>query len=304
MDEDYKLAKWLNNDMTKAELSEFQTSRDYTILEKIKKYSSQLQTNSFDENTMLESVLTTPKQKTKSIPLYKTWGFRIAASILLLLSLTFFIKINSTVTEMAQNGEKKSFDLPDNSKVILNSGSEIAYKKWDWNSNRKLNLDGEAYFKVKKGKTFEVLTSLGKVTVLGTQFNVKARENRFDVTCFEGKVKVNYNNSETIITKGMRVAFENNKKIEILNTASTQPNWTNNEISFVKENLNTICKEISRQYNIEIVLKNIAENSLFTGTIPSNNLESALEIINITYHLQHKKIGVNKYILEPLNVKK
>ncbi|WP_395074472.1 FecR family protein [Flavobacterium sp.] len=304
MDEDYKLAKWLDNSMNEAELSQFKASDHYVVFEKIKKYSSQLETNSFDQDKMLAEVLVAPKEKTKIIPLYKTWVFRMAACIVLLLSLTFVLKTNVTATEIAQNGQKKSFELPDNSEVVLNSGSEIVYKKWNWDNNRKLNLNGEAYFKVTKGKTFEVATPLGKVTILGTQFNVKSRESRFDVTCYEGRVRVNYNNTEIIITKGMRVAFENNKKIIIPNTEFTQPKWINNEITFDKENLNTIIKEINRQYNIEIILKNTAENLLFTGTIPSNNLESALEIIDVTYHLQHKKVSDNKFILEPLNVKK
>lgn len=304
MEEDYKLAKWLDNDMNEAELTEFKATSEFTIYEKIKKYSSDLETNSFDQNTMLTEVLITSKEKTKVIPLYKSFIFRIAASIILLLSLTFVLKTNITATEIAQNGQKKTFKLPDNSKVVLNSGSEIVYKKWNWDNNRKLNLDGEAYFKVTKGKTFEVSTPLGKVTVLGTQFNVKSRENRFDITCFEGSVKVNYNNSQIIITKGMRVAFKNNKKITIPNTESTEPQWINYEITFVKENLNTIIKEINRQYNIEILLKNTSENLLFTGTIPSDNLESALEIIDVTYHLQHRKTSDKKFILEPLNVKK
>ena len=304
MKEDYKLAKWLNNDMNEAELTQFKATSEYVVYEKIKKYSSDLETNSFDQNTMLTEVLITPKEKSKVIPLHKSWIFRIAASIILLLSLTFVLKTNITATEIAQNGQKKTFDLPDNSKVVLNSGSEIVYKKWNWDNNRKLNLDGEAYFKVTKGKTFEVATPLGKVTVLGTQFNVKSRENRFDITCFEGSVKVNYNNTQIIITKGMRLAFENNKKITIPNTESTEPQWINHEITFVKENLNTIIKEINRQYNIEILLKNTSENQLFTGTMPSNNVESALEIIDVTYHLQHKKISDKKFILEPLNVKK
>ena len=228
----------------------------------------------------------------------------ISLIIVFKLSLTFVLKTNIAATEIAQNGQKKTFELPDNSKVVLNSGSEIVYKKWNWDNNRKLNLDGEAYFKVTKGKTFEVSTPLGKVNVLGTQFNVKSRENRFDITCFEGSVKVNYNNTQIIITKGMHVAFENNKKITVPDTEFNEPQWINHEITFVKENLNTIIKEINRQYNIEISLKNTSENQLFTGTIPSNNLESALEIINVTYHLQHKKTSDKKFILEPLNVKK
>ena len=118
-------------------------------------------------------------------------------------------------TQTANFGEKTTFSLPDNSEVVLNSGSEINYKKWNWDNNRRLELKGEAYFRVSKGRRFEVQTSLGKVSVLGTQFNVKARKNRFDVVCYEGRVKVNYANTQIILTHGQSVTFENGKQINM-----------------------------------------------------------------------------------------
>src|SRR5690606_22489623 len=128
----------------------------------------------------------------------------------------------------AAAGEKTEFLLPDNSKVVLNSDSEAEYKSWNWNKKRSVELKGEAFFKVAKGKTFDVNTSLGKVTVVGTQFNVKARDNRFDVTCFEGKVKVTYKNEEVFLTPGESVTFEEGEEIEIPETKAVLPGWINN----------------------------------------------------------------------------
>ena len=194
--------------------------------------------------------------------------------------------------------EKKiTFSLPDNSEVVLNSGSEIKFKKWNWNNNRTLKLDGEAFFKVAKGKKFEVETNLGKVAVLGTQFNVKARENRFDITCFEGRVKVNYKDKEIILTHGQSVSFENGSQI---NTKATNqnPEWLENQIAFNKEHLRAILDEIQRQYNVSIEVKTTYPDELFTGKIPTNNLDIALKIIATTYHLESTKTESNKIIFE------
>lgn len=297
MEENYKLAKWLSGEMTDSELKEFQSEPDYHLYEKIKKYSSELETASFDSQNMLNNILSIKKENRKVITFQPNWFMRIAAVLVICFGLLFTYTTFSTSKEYAENGNKTKFMLPDNSEVILNAGSEIEYKKWFWDNNRKLGLQGEAYFKVAKGKKFEVNTNLGKVTVLGTQFNVKARKERFDVTCFEGRVKVNYNDKEVILTKGQMVSFQDNEKIIHQATNENKPLWTKNEIGFEKENLSTIIDEIERQYNITIDGNKIKSEQLFTGKIPLNNIDVALQIISATYHLNYSKTTPTSYNL-------
>ena len=65
MEENYKLAKWLDGEMTDAELKEFQADPDFPLYEKIKLYSSQLETPKFDENKILNTVLETKNKPQK-----------------------------------------------------------------------------------------------------------------------------------------------------------------------------------------------------------------------------------------------
>lgn len=302
MEENYELAKWLAGEMTESEQKTFQETPEYATYIKIVNYSSLLNTPVFNENDMYENIIVNQKPSPKVISFYKSKWLQIAAIFIVFLSITFILKSQISFTEYAENGQKTTFLLTDNSEVVLNAGSKIEYKKWNWNNQRHLNLEGEAFFKVAKGKTFEVETSLGKVTVLGTQFNVKARKNKFEVSCFEGKVKVNYQNQEVVITKGKSVAFANGKAIEIPQKKANQPEWMNNELVFNNESLITILDELHRQYNVEFELKNQTSNQLFTGTIPMKNLDYALQILSAVYHLKCTKISSDKFILETLNV--
>lgn len=297
MEKNYILTKWLNDELTEAELAEFKTDPDFYNYEKIKNYSAQLKVADFDEAKVLENILAHKKTTPKVIPLYKNWMFRVAAILVLALGITFTLRNFSEETQFASNGARTTFSLPDNSQVVLNSGSEIEYKKWNWDNHRNLELNGEAYFRVAKGKKFEVKTNLGKVTVLGTQFNVKARKNRFDITCFEGRVKVNYKDKEIILTPGKSVAFENGKQLNLL-VDTQKPEWLENKIAFNKENLSNILDEIQRQYNVTIEVQAGYSNELFTGKIPLDNLDVALQIIATTYHLEPNKISPNKIIFE------
>jgi transmembrane sensor len=296
MEESYTLAKWLNNELSDAELATFMASDEYEQYEKIRKYSAQLKVAQFDEDKVLKTILKSEKTVPKVMLLYKKWLPRIAAILVLGLGIAFALQNFVKQTQIAENGAKTNFSLPDDSQVVLNAGSQIDYKKWNWDNHRNLELQGEAYFKVAHGRKFQVTTPLGKVTVLGTRFNVKARKNRFDVTCFEGSVKVNYNTFELVLAHGQSVTFENGKQTNT-NVNMHKPEWLKNKISFKKEQFQTVLDEIQRQYNVTINLKN-PQKELFTGQIPTNNLEVTLQIITKTYGLNSKKIANNKLFLE------
>ncbi|GGF25082.1 FecR family protein [Flavobacterium limi] len=291
------LARWLCNDLSEKELAEFEAGPDFEKYQKIKQYTDHLEVDELDENAMLSNILQQKKITPKVIPLYKKWAFRATAIFVLALGITFAMKKFIPETQTANFGERTTFMLPDNSEVVLNSGSEINYKKWNWNNNRRLELEGEAYFKVSKGRRFEVQTNLGKVSVLGTQFNVKARKNRFDVVCYEGRVRVNYANKQLILTHGQSVTFEDGEQFSALVKAS-KPEWMDNQICFNKENIKSLLDEVQRQYNITIELNAKDTTSLFTGKLPADDLNVALQIISTTYHLEAKKVSENKIIFD------
>jgi ferric-dicitrate binding protein FerR (iron transport regulator) len=228
-----------------------------------------------------------------------TWIPRIAAMFVVLLGAAFFLYAAHTTSQVTAAGQRDTFLLPDYSEVVLNAGSEADYKEFNWSSNRRLELNGEAYFKAAKGKTFDVVTPLGTVTVVGTQFNVKARNGRLDVTCFEGKVRVTSGNNVVLLTPGKSVAYKNGKSIDLeAGKNGTQPGWINNEAAFNTESLDNIISELERQYNITVKL-NVTTVPVkhYTGVIPTNNMATALDIIQAVYHLKSAKAGNNTIIL-------
>jgi ferric-dicitrate binding protein FerR (iron transport regulator) len=100
----------------------------------------------------------------------------------------------------------------------------------------------------------------------------------------------------------MKTIFENDKNIDVPNTSINQPEWINDEIVFYKENLNNIISEIERKYNVTIELNSNNNQQVFSGNIPSNDLDVALEILTKTYHLKIAKKTTNKITLTEINV--
>jgi transmembrane sensor len=293
MNEDTKLARWLNNEMNEAELAAFTASPGFETYRKIRDYSAQLTVPEADLDALYKNIQ--QEKNVTKVP-RNNWIPKIAAILVIALGLTYFLYTTRTTTQFAEAGKHIGFILPDSSSVVLNAGSTAEYKPNKWDSTRKLELDGEAYFKVAKGKTFDVVTPLGTVTVVGTQFNVRARKDRFEVTCFEGKVKVASKTDVVYLLPGESIAFEKGNVISIPLNDIQQPGWLSYETSFTAELPENIISEIERQYDVTIEVTGAIERKTFTGTLPMNDIDTALEIFSTVYHLKTEKRG-NKIIV-------
>ncbi len=291
------LAKWWAGEMTERELDAFEKLPEFKTYTKIKSISSQIKVSDFDTETMYQNIVQSKKNEKPTSKLTRNWFMKIAAILVLALGMTFLFKMYNVTNEYTLAGTKNSFLLPDNSQVVLNSGSEIDYKKWNWKKNRILNLKGEAYFKAEKGDRFEVNTDLGKVTVIGTAFNVKSRNTTFEVECYEGKVEVSFNEEIIVLTQNQNVAFRDGKKIPSIPLNDENPAWMRDEIKINSGSLDEILKELERCYNITIESKQISNNRKFTGTLPMNNLDTALQIVSKAYDLRYNTVSDKKVVL-------
>ena len=193
------------------------------------------------------------KREARRITLKPWYGLAAAATVALLLTF-FFYNPNQSIT--APYGEHLAHYLPDGSKVELNSGSSIYFSPKDWNNNRSLKLEGEAFFEVKKGSNFSVQTDKGKVEVLGTSFNVNTWGDAFIVDCFTGKVRVSImkGNSVQELTKGMGTSLQNSGKLASPYTfnPTQKTDWRKGEFNFKDQTLATIVATLERQFDINI----------------------------------------------------
>ncbi|RAJ17054.1 FecR family protein [Olleya aquimaris] len=299
MDKELLIKKWLNNDLTEAEEKAFKQLDDYAfnkeIVETAKLFKASAFTNIDDFETFKA------KYKTQNKPVKKLqWlspMLKIAGVIVIALGVYFTIFSNNNTEIKTLASQKTTIDLPDQSQVVLNALSVINYNKNTWEDNRTLKLDGEAYFKVAKGNTFDVITSQGKVTVVGTQFNVKQRNNFFEVQCFEGVVKVKSDTIIRTLTAGDVYRLLDGKFTQS-KTINTIAEWVNNTSVFNAIPIKQVFAELERQYNIKASLINVDGNRLFTGGFTHSNLEDALKSItqpmNLTFQLMSsKQVNIN-----------
>ena len=288
MENDYLLHKWLNNEATPEELEQLKADPKYASYIKIVDASSDFEIAEMNSQANFEAI----SNKTKSVRRLQNRNifsvvWKVAAVFALLLAGYYYTTTldTSVKTEIAQT---QTFLLPDGSEVALNAASKITYNKKDWANIRELTLDGEAYFKVKKGSNFSVKTDEGTVSVLGTQFNVSARDGLFTVACFEGLVSVAFNDTLLKLPAGQKIQIENGKLM--LNEANPNhsPVWLNDESSFENVSLQRVLEELERQFAVKVTVNNVNLDKKFTGTFTHKNLELALKSICEPLQLTYK----------------
>ncbi len=294
MQENY-LAKWLNNELSEEELAAFRQSEEFASYEKIARASRDLTPPSFDMERALAEFHGRKQQETRVVRMRPARQLmRIAAAVTVLIAASIFYISTLDETFTAEYAQRTEVVLPDASEVVLNAGSQISYSERKWDKERKLTLEGEAYFKVAKGEKFTVKTAVGSVSVLGTQFNVKSRDGYFEVTCYEGLVSVDHRGVKKRLPAGTAYLVINGQIREAQAPLTTEPSWVNNESSFKSIPLAFVLKEFERQFNVEVETRNIDLDELFTGSFSNTNMDLALQSIStpsqISFTLEGNKV--------------
>ncbi len=289
IDNDVFLAKWLANEISDIDLKKLVSQKDFIEYQKIKKgitFFDVIEAPLDDSYTKLKQKIQL-KKSTKVKQLYTKWAFSIAASLLLLFGINAFFN-QQDVFNVTNFGEQKTIALLDGSEAILNANSKLNYSKKKWKNKRVVFLQGEAFFKVKKGKTFVVKTKNGSVEVLGTEFNVKSFSDYFEVTCYSGKVKVVQNEKKKILLPNQSYQKINGNFIESNIVKTKKPDWLLGESSFNSVPIRYVLHELENQFQIKFVKNNIDQNILFTGSFPNNNKKVALKIVFDALEIKYK----------------
>lgn len=288
MDKDYLIKKWLNDDLTEAEQKAFEALPDAGINQKILAGAKAFKASHFSKPGSYEDLKA--QLKPHKTPVFSLQSYqllvRIAAILIIGFSATLFYIYNQNVEIATSVSQKTNITLPDGSYVQLNSESVLKYNRFLWKFRRKLYLTGEAFFKVQKGSDFDVKTSKGTVTVVGTQFNVKCRQNIFEVQCYQGIVRVKTPQKTLLLTKGQAVSVIDRKVIQ-KPVLDQLPQWLNDSSYFKSAPLAQVFKALEKEYHIQVITQHINLQQTYTGGFVHHNLEQALKEITIPFHLTY-----------------
>ena len=292
------ILKWLDGSLTEAEQQAFENLEDHQELMRISTTAKQFKAPSFNSDIEYKKLRQKLTNQSKARPLWQPL-LAIASIVVVALAVYMNVFFDPLTTVETGFGQTQHIDLPNGSMVAINADSKLTYHSKKWGKERKLNLEGEAYFNVTKGNTFRVETTQGTVTVLGTEFNIIQRGDWFEVTCFEGLVQVA--TSKDTVKLPPQHSF---KVLDGVVTKDTQfsktADWLENQSRFSGMPYAYVIDELKRQYNVTIISKGIDITKVFTGAFTHDNLELALTTISQPMNLSFTIDG-DQITLSPID---
>ena len=281
------LARWLSDELSPEEKAEFENSAEGKEYVQMVQAADKLSAPAYDAQGELNKLKGRIKasegevKATKVIFMRPILRYAVAASLAAILVVAYFVSQPTLTTFNTAPGQQEIVMLPDGSEVKMNAATTLAYNENTWADERAINLEGEAFFQVKKGSSFVVNTEYGSVTVLGTSFNVRTRNNKLEVFCYTGKVNVSSTNANTDLLPGDGVRVEQGritstwKKPEAIN-----PGWMEG-VTFYDEPvpLSEALEELSVIFGIEILEQDYPDSLKFRGPILHSNAAQAVKLV-------------------------
>jgi ferric-dicitrate binding protein FerR (iron transport regulator) len=240
-----------------------------------------------------------------------TYYTRIAAAVTIFMlagfASIFIFRSSPKVESIALNtehGQKQMVELPDGTKVYLNSESNLTYTSEFGNENREVTFNGEAFFEVAHNadKPFIVKTKHIGVEVLGTTFNFRAFEDNGDyrldlktgkVLFYSMQAESDEKLEQIILNPGERGTYSASTN-SILKQKSINANymsWHSGILEFSNCPLDEVVCTIETAYNVDIELDPKLASNKLTARFQNQKLDSIFETLQTIFNCKIEKEG-------------
>lgn len=204
-------------------------------------------------------------------------------------------KTPSLLTIRTNPGMTTVATLPDGTEVTLNSNSVLTYPAEFVGRERRISLQGEAYFSVTKDAEHPFIVSTSNtaaIKVYGTKFNVEAYpdEPTITATLQEGSIAMLYKNKmqkncEQKIVPGEKIVYSDfSKSVNVEKTdVEVAMSWTSGKLIFRNTSIEEVLNTLSKRYDVDFKVKNKkVYSNAFTGTLEKQRLDRILEILELS----------------------
>lgn len=193
--------------------------------------------------------------------------------------------------------------LPDSSVVIINSSSKLSYSNDFLSEKRIVNLEGEAFFKVRKqinGNEFAVCSKGTQIVVKGTEFNVRAYQEdpTVEATLVKGAIVFCADKKSIPLKPEQRLVYNTaNKEMVVQKTNLEDTGWRNGLYTFKDISLKEVIEILNRIYNANIVINEASQDIVFSGCIDrANSLKHSLDVITLATGTHFQTINDTIYL--------
>lgn len=196
-------------------------------------------------------------------------------------------------------GGEYTIMLADGTRVWVNAATEIRYPVKFAGKERRIRLEGEAYFEVTKDvdRPFIVEANGMEVKVYGTQFNVNTRrDDQIQTTLVEGSVSVKPKGlAEVMLEPNQQAVFNKLAGRVTVRDVDVMPYvaWQSGNYYFENKGMGEILDELSLWYDIQVFFMNPEmRNERFSGYLPRyEEIGGLLSLIEKTSHVHFEIKG-------------
>jgi len=192
--------------------------------------------------------------------------------------------------------ETQEYNLPDGSKIWLNSSSTLRYPETFTNDTREVYLEGEAFFDIApdKSKPFIIHANNTQTRVVGTSFGIRAVKDESEVVVTVSTGIINFSaegkSSHIELKRGEQGVCKHEQQI-LEKNASPDPNllaWKTKVLTFKQSPLTEVAKVIEDVYHTPVSVDSSIAGLQITSTFNQSSLDEILQIIDITLGVKTK----------------
>lgn len=197
------------------------------------------------------------------------------------------VRLTPEVCYTAPQNETKLLSLADGTSITLNQGTELIVCEGYNSTQRRVILNGEAYFNVAKGaKQFVVSAGNKEYIVHGTSFNILSfkGDNFAIVTLHSGSLEAKVDSESYMLTPGEELQIDdsaNSISKRVVDT-SVSTGWMSKQLKFSCLPLKFVAKQLSHKYNTKINIHRSIEDIPYTGQLLNEDIATALKLLSIT----------------------
>jgi len=191
---------------------------------------------------------------------------------------------NLTIGEI-HDAMPQGITLSDGTKVWLDAGSSIRFPVAFVGNERKVEITGQVWFDVVHNNKmpFKVVAKGIEITDLGTQFNVNAYDDESEtkITLLQGEVKV----QNTLMKPGEQARISGNSSLRLVRDVDLEEvtAWKDGYFKFNKADVQTVVRQLSRWYDVDVTYTGAIPKGTFTGKIGRNlTLQEVLDGLAFT----------------------
>jgi len=302
--EDILLAKWLSGEISEEDKKLLLETYDLEALENILTRQESYTPSVVEGKQMWESLQKaksgssiSSSADSKGSKKGRRAGRFIAGLLILLLGIGiwWYIQNSNTTVIETEDAPTTNHLFADGSSAIIGPGSRLAYDATEWDKARRVHLSGQAFFDVNKGVEFVVSTDAGSVEVLGTQFDVwSIDEYHMRVSCTEGMVRVTDQSERSfVLIPGQELYIIDGQVGRSEALSKEAKDWRKSYRNYRETPIEIVLLDLERFYSVTFDAAGSVSDDIFTGTLPTNDLDKCIRFIETSLSYDSQRQGKN-----------